>query len=247
MEIFSPVWMKKDVKRALKAVEKMVNQKQLVKVAYEAPLLAVRKAAVEKITDPAVLAGIALQEENEILLREAAIKKISDLSLPVPTAQKAKHQELLLEAIECISEQTLLANITRNLRNKNPIPEVIKGISDQALLARVAISLYNPADKLTGNERFQLLLESISDQSALRIIVKHSPYEALCLEALERITDPFILADIAKSRSYNERIVHAAIKRISDPSALASLYKNSQQEDHYDTLPPEVSNQALQG
>jgi hypothetical protein len=73
---FTSTWKSKIPRRALKAVAKITNRKELVQAALEAPVWQARAAAVEKITDQSVLAEIAKNDANGDVRKLATVQAI---------------------------------------------------------------------------------------------------------------------------------------------------------------------------
>lgn len=80
MEFFTPVWKTKDVRkmdRAVAAAQKETNPKKLRKIALGAVFPPVMRAAVDKISDPAILREIVEQSAEEKTVFYA-LEKITD-------------------------------------------------------------------------------------------------------------------------------------------------------------------------
>jgi hypothetical protein len=64
MGLFKPAWQSDNKEKALKVVSKETDQTRLAEIARSAPLMPVRRAAVDRLTDKAVLVDLAKSEED---------------------------------------------------------------------------------------------------------------------------------------------------------------------------------------
>jgi hypothetical protein len=112
MGLFTPKWKTNDRSKQIKAVEavrKVTNEKELKRIALEAPLPDVRMAAVYQMKDPAQLREMAFSGDKYVSW--AAIDNITDQNTlkeiacgnvvnPGRAAEKISNRNLLTEIVE---------------------------------------------------------------------------------------------------------------------------------------------------
>lgn len=247
MGLFTPVWMSRDVlkeDKAVKSVMKMSRQDQLSEAAIHAPLLAVRLAAVKKLTDQKALCEVAeaageADDADSQDVRRAAEDKISDqvflkrLALnPRCTGPgivgKLTDQNLLEKFAREEDWQKAVpgADIMQN-RNSEIQCAAIRALKSQDVLKTLFSESADPHVRLAAAER-------ISDASFLRQAAYHDKDPQVRLSAAKKLS----LADVISEVSFilqierlknvpkeeSHKIDRTEIDAISDSSALLDIY-----------------------
>jgi len=202
-----------------------------------------RLAAVEKITDQAVLAEIAISNDHMTEICKLAAKRVSGQPMLAVVARKAKDNSIRLAAAEKVTDQAVLAEIVKTDNNSNICKKVFEKIDDPALLADIAkttrIDFLRLAatEKITDQavlaeiavkDRSLTAVKKITDQALLASVAKTNPpfgYDAICKAALERITDQAALADVARTAEV-DAIRRAAIIKVADQEVIIDVVRN---------------------
>lgn len=184
MGLFTPIWMSEDVlkeEKAVNSVAKLSNRDQLLKAALQAPLSAVRLAAVEKLTDQKALYEIA----------EATGSSENTGDRDVCRAARAR-----------ISDQNLLERLALN--PKLSTPDIVGKLTDQSLLERFASEedwheLYPGAGVMQNrNSAIQCAaIRNLKSQDVLKKLFSESADHLVRLAAAERISDESFLQEAA--------------------------------------------------
>lgn len=109
MGLFTPKWKTNDRSKRIKAVEavrKVTNEKELKRIALEAPLPDVRMIAVYQMKDPALLREMAISGDKYV--SKQAVEKISNRDLLAEIVEKAASQEAKEQAGTQLDFLTLL-------------------------------------------------------------------------------------------------------------------------------------------
>jgi hypothetical protein len=199
MGLFSPAWKSKNEEKALKAIEKMTDQRKLERAARDAYCRRARQAAIEKLTDQTVLADIA-KNDKDWYVRETAVKELTD---------QAVLTDISINDIYDV-RRTAIAKLTG--KECDMSEAVVEKLTDQAWIADVAKN-----DKV-----YYVRLAAITkltDQNALADIAKYDKDEGLRQAATAKLTDQNVLAYIAKNDK-NWYVCKAALANIKDPKYL---------------------------
>jgi hypothetical protein len=189
MGLFTPAWKSKNEKRALRAVEKMTDQKKLERVAKEAESRSVRATAVRKLTDQTVLADIAKNDSNWDV-REAAVEKLTDQTVLADIAKNDSDGYIRSAAVKKLTDQTVLAHIAKNDSWESVRSAAVKKLTDQTLLADIA---KNDSDSYVR----KAAVDKLTDQKALADVAKNTSDWEVRKAAVEKLTDPKALKDVA--------------------------------------------------
>lgn len=136
MFFFKPSWMSQNEKKAIRAVEKLTDQKELIRVVRESKNDNVRSAAVKKITDQKVLVDLALTDSSH-WIRTFAVEGLTDQAALVDVLMKSDSVGFI-EAVTKISDQAVLANLALNSRYCGVQRKAIRCLSDQRVLEEIA-------------------------------------------------------------------------------------------------------------
>jgi hypothetical protein len=114
----------------------------------------VREAALNKLTDQALLARTAVEGKDSDV-REAALDKLTDQALLARTAVEHKDYSVRQTAVAKLTDQALLAKIAIKDKDRYVRDDAVAKLTDQALLAKIAVEDENgdvreaAVDKLT--------------------------------------------------------------------------------------------------
>ena len=169
MGLFKPAWQSDNEEKALRAVEKVIDQQKLAEIAKTAPLDDVRIAAVEKIVNQSVLEYIAKNDTDDYV-RVSAIRKMTNQSALLELAKRKDCNRHL----DKVSYPSVVA--TKKLTEQNAISEV--GLNAFEYCARVAA------------------IENINDRSVLHKIAKNDKDEWVRAKAAVKINDDMVLAKV---------------------------------------------------
>ena len=126
-----------DVRKA--AVGKLTDHALLAKLAVEDGVADVRKAAVEKLTDQAMLAKVAVEDKDEYV-RRAAVEKLTDQAVLAKMAMAEDWRgSFKYVAVERLTDQAMLAKVMMEARDGSVRTAAVKKLTDQAVLAKVAV------------------------------------------------------------------------------------------------------------
>jgi len=192
MGLFKPAWQSSNVKTAIKAVKNISDQSTLAEIAKSSESMSVREAAVEKLTDQGKLAYIAKDIRN--WARYRATQKLTDPKVLFDVAKNANDYKVRLEAVKKITDQRKLADFAENDRDSDIRSAAFTMLTDQIILADIAKNIskgthmrVEAAEKLTDKTLAQnIYTEIYKNVDSSLYVTKH-------------LTDPIILADIAKS------------------------------------------------
>ena len=212
-------WKSFDYKESTMAVRKITNQKRLAQIATEAPHLETCVLAIEKLNKKyqELFADIALSDRdrpNDMLVREAAVKKLTD-------------QRLLSKVIAKYNNDFFWK--IRQL--------AVKNLTSQSLLAEIAKN-----DRDYGVRKTAIENKYFTDQNDLADIAKNkTEYTELRFKAIEKLTDKIlaqkIYADIAENNSYYIRRIEAA-EKLTDQTLAQKVYidvvKNPPTPPHFE-------------
>ena len=162
-------------------------------------------------------AWMSNNEEKAIM----AVKSLvgNDLVLAARTAPSVN---IRIEAINRLTEQSILANFAKYDNDIFVREAAMKKITDQSILADFA---RNTKDWT----QLYAVVENLTDQSVLEEIAKNDEFSfELHVAAIEKLTNNFTLTEIAKNDNmyYEERI--AAAEKLPDQTILKSLAKNAE-------------------
>ncbi len=176
----------------------------LIEVASKDTDLAIRRTAIDKISDPETLAGLA-ESQDDAKLRDYA----NSLALDIWVAKAVNSDdEIVAEENFLLAAkhggQRVIASVAGQSKHSNVRRLALSKIDDDKALAQVV-------RKSQRMEEWQLALERIGDETVLRRIATDETRKQVAFAALERITDGDLLDEIAsKAKS---KPVRAKAKR----------------------------------
>jgi hypothetical protein len=167
-----------------------------------------RQAAVRNLTDEALLAKIAVEDENSVV-RHTAVKML-------PAGHHLSRASLATEReVERYTDQVLLAEIAKTAEPMAVRRAAVRRLNNRALLAKIA----------TGDEE-QLVrlvaIEKLNDQTLLARIAVGDRDLGVRRDAVEKLNDQALLAEIAVEDK--DLIVRCfAVERLTRRALLAKI------------------------
>jgi formylglycine-generating enzyme required for sulfatase activity len=240
--------LKKQQKGAAEIAKKPFSEAALAGVAWLSPFPEVARAALGKVTNPALIADVTLRSADLALRKEAiakltdgnqlariaaahfdretrlaAVERMTDGEQLAAALGKTNYQETRLAILRKLTDQKRLASLALTLRNSDERVVAVSRLSDSALLAEVALKSQAPAVAKGA-------LARITDQNALLEIVRKSRDLDLRRSAVERITDPEMALEVAAKYEPVE-LRSAALEKITDDPQLLRVIRESQYAD----------------
>lgn len=166
------------------------------------------------MTDQATLAAIARAAAQGSGLAEAAVARISDQALLAGIVKTNGEWSVRHAALERIKDQSLLATLARQARDALDAAVIVGQITDRAILESLVRTGEN------GDLRANAA-EHITNQDVLEAVVTTDPYEQARLSATINLTSQRVLAQVA--RSGTQRLRAAALEKLTDPAVLAQI------------------------
>ena len=140
MSFFKPAWASKNEKRALKAVAKVTDKNELIRIVDDAPRMAASKAAIYKMTDQGILIDI-FEKSKSSILRRAIAEKITDQNFLADIVKTCVDNDVCNAAFLNLNSQEALADVACfTAGQKSSCEKAIKLLTDQNVLAEIADS-----------------------------------------------------------------------------------------------------------
>ncbi|MBL4633942.1 MAG: DUF349 domain-containing protein [Kofleriaceae bacterium] len=198
----------------------------LIEIASKDTDLAIRRTAIDKISDPETLAGLA-DSQDDSKLRDYANSLALDIWVgkAVNADDEIVAEENFLLAAKHGGE-LVVARIAGESKHSSVRRLALSKIDDDKALAQVV-------RKAQRMEEWQLALERIGDETILRSIAIDETRKQVAFAALERITDGDLLDEIASKAK--AKPVRAKAKRakavIVKAKPLQSKISDSEKQD----------------
>ncbi len=203
-DLFRPRWRHSDPEVRAEAVRQLGDDDRdlLLRIVSKDADARVRKIALKKIDDPAVLAGLAESDPDEAL-RKTAGERAGELLVAAATggdAAKATAALALLKAPRAIAE------VARRAAVEEVRKQALAKLDDASALADVARNAEDPEIRRAATAR-------ITDVASLREIAIHDTAKEVGLAALAKISDEGALELILK-RAKSKAVKAAARDRL---------------------------------
>ena len=202
MGLFTPIYMKgnlntRQVRVAIRKVEKMTDQAKLAAVALEGKDKSVRSAAVGRLEDANLVADLALSDPS---VEGAAFERLMELGDEAALAKALIHSEGLGMKKHSVEDRS---------------KEVLEHIRDQKLVAQVALTAKSRDARLHA-------VRKLDDQAALAEIARRETDWGVRSDAVMQLTDAALLAKIAlEDPSRGIRFWAVNNKHLKDAAVLA--------------------------
>lgn len=191
MGLFTPGWKSNDENARLKAVAKLKRQDVLLLLAENDPSYQVQCAAVQRLTDPALLNRIiylSLSEEK----RKLGIDQLTDeqdlfnIAVSYPAIYEY-FDSTAAYATEQIENQELLYKVIMRSRYQGAALVAIEKISDITLLNKIAQEASTPI-------RACALRKLDKEREAILLLAHHGN-----VDSIKKLDDPIIWEDVARN------------------------------------------------
>jgi uncharacterized DUF497 family protein len=169
-----------------------------------------RSVAVKKLTNQAVLARIAVEDENRFV-RHDAVNTLTDQSQLAKIVVEHKDYKMRLAAVEKLNNQSLLKKIAMEAKNLEIRCAAVKRLTDQELLVRLAMKAEFLEIRIAA-------IGNIKDQVLLRQWVENKPQAAIRQAAVKQIMDDGFLLQrlsVEPSAAVREAIVETLHRKDS--------------------------------
>lgn len=224
-DFLKPAWQSQKPQKALKAVAKETNPKQLAKIAKNAPLYFVRKAAIEKLTDRTLLAEVAQSNPHNVSLLMAVSEKLGDQKILADIAcQPERPTSARLAALDKLTDSALARKVFAEIMQKaeksddsNTRMEAVRLLTTQNLLADLA---QNDPDFAVR----EAAAAKLTDQAVLAQVAQKDSFFTVRLKAVAKLTDQELLFHIAKM-DQEFQVREAAVAQLTDQAALIQIAK----------------------
>jgi len=206
------------------AFEKLTDQTQLGRIAKNHKEYMRRQETVEKLTDQVILVDIAKNDPND-WVKSTAIMRLTDQALLV---EFARNKETRWGAVQNphLSDQALLADIAKNDNDEDIRLFAVNNpsLSDQAMIGDVAKSA-------SDNDVRRAAAMRLTDQAILAAIAKIEKDSYVLKGIFENtsLKDEHALSDIALTAA-DEEASWLAARKLTDPALLAQVAKNKDSE-----------------
>lgn len=185
------------------------DQNRIARATDPASLPAARLAAVEYLTDVALLERIA-HDDADALVRQAAKQRADRLDLLAITARRAQ--------VDTLVDAQALATVARGDRSFIVRARAAARLDDQATLAEIATGDASAEVRRAATAR-------LLDQALRSEIACRDPDAEVRRIALSTIVNPELLARVAREAPPNDGL--AAVRRLSDQPQLRQVWNGS--------------------
>lgn len=242
---FKPAWQSKNQIRAVKAVRKITDQNQLAHIALNGSVR-VGEAAVEKLTNPDLLADVARNAKKNKAGFEvgiAAVKKLKDQTMLYNIAKSSElHSSVRRAASALLTNKKLMHDIAKNaididecfftIRNLTDI-EALTDIARNGKLNRIRAS----AAEQIGDDAF---IQEIYSDIAINGDSSDPDLYYLLRSIVEKLTNQTALIHLARN-SFTEIRLSAAYRLALTDNVIAQeayedIAKNKENKKHQRNL-----------
>lgn len=246
--LFKPAWMsEKNEEKALRSVGKETDQIKLAEIAKNAPLINIRIAAIERLTDQKTIIDVVnYWDDDWIKLHFSDIRKFEILTFYrekrvelleklinnnslVDIAKNSKDWYIRRGAVKKLTDQKLLIDFAKNDRNYEIRYAAAEKLTDQTIAQNVFVDYI----KNTESPYYQrMAIKKVTDQTLLADVAKNANDNEMigvCCDAVENLTDQVLLADVAKNAK-NKWTCCNAVKKLTDRTLLADVAENANNE-----------------
>ncbi|HWN69442.1 MAG TPA: DUF349 domain-containing protein [Haliangium sp.] len=216
-DLFRPKYRHSDAAVRADAVRQMgADEAELVaRIARDDRAPAVRRIAMDRIEDPAVLADIAAREPDPALRDHARARAAGLWAARALAAERPGSVEDALAGLGRIGDQRALADVAARAADATVREVALGKLTEARALADLARNgNAHPGTRLAA-------LGRIDDVEILRAIAVDEHHKEVALAALERLDDPETLEQLA-TKSKNKAVRVRARKRLSDQATPAA-------------------------
>jgi hypothetical protein len=177
---------------------------------------AIRRQAVYKLSDQAVIASVA-QHDGDADVRRAALGKLRDQAAIAGVAKHDADANIRTAAVGMLTDHAALAEIAQNASDENVALAATRRIADYTVLLKLAAESAHPAVRKAA-------FGKVGGQSALGTLATNAKYPDIRSMAVRKVNETSILQKIvaeetdADTRSIAERKLRFQ-KMIKEPAA----------------------------
>lgn len=217
----------KIAKRGSKAALAKVKEPSLVDdIAISTSDSGVRYNAIKRITNQVTLAEIAKQYYYGEGM--AALSKVTDQTLLADIAMNARDRDVYQKAIETISNETTLVKIVKHREgkfNSKNWHKILTNINDQSLLTNlVEDGEIDAFARVTAAEK--LIDRNLAEAVCYNLLLTKEETWPYHSAVLKQITNQALLAEIA-NRANNLRVRNSALNMVTDMNLLVDIATTS--------------------
>ncbi|WP_334319158.1 hypothetical protein, partial [Termitidicoccus mucosus] len=209
-----------DTKTIEAALEKITDPQLLADLARHAASLTVRMSVVVKTGDQAALAALARDNSLGIPFRQAIVGELTDQAVLADIAKNAADSLIREAAAGKLTDQTVLLGIVQNTTPRQAAIRKVAAerLTDQTALAAIA---QNTTEDFTIR---RVAIGKLTDQTILTAIAQDAAGDsALRKAAVGRLTDQAMLATIVKDAKNDFEIREQAVQVLTDQGTLAEI------------------------
>lgn len=202
-------------------LETLKYRHALATVAKENDDIKVRAVAIKsrELSDPNVLASIAIEEKNEANAKDAVLQLWSSQKALAKVAQQARYRVVRLEAVRRLKLQPVLAEVAKNDEDAKIRKLALSNLTDDLCLADVAEFATDDAIATGAIKKLEQKISEITDQRVLRVISQKAA-PTYRKSAIKKLTQQEELVALLKE-DCDESLVGELIEGLTDQSALA--------------------------
>lgn len=224
MWFLKPAWQGKNEAKALSAVEKETDQAKLAEIYTKAPLLAVRQATIQRVTDQTVLTDLAKSYARNGPTLMEIMKNLTDQSTLADIAQNSGITYVRVAALDKLTDQALARNIFNDIMRKSKKSgdtatriDAARRLTNQSLLAELAKNDINSSVRETA-------IEKLTDQEVLTQIAKYDVFLHVRMAAAKKLADRGLAEEIASKIEFSRRKNIESTNGISTTAAKQPSY-----------------------
>ncbi len=221
-------------------VSALTDQTELVRVAKNDKDWVVRKTAIDKVNDSAIVQELYIYNTihgETYYERKQAMNKLTSQDALAQVVKNLDNWGLYEKAFEKLNDQTILADIANAKYVKAEYVRIAaaKKLADQDLAQKVYADVAKNAINAEVRKR---AAEELSDTASNRAlvqkcytdVVKNSETWHDCQRDFEKLAGQAVFADIAKN-AVNSYVAKMAAEKLTDPSLLAEVVKRSEHHE----------------
>ena len=221
-----------------RAVRRLTDQALLRQAAERDPDETVRAEAVERLTDQEYLFRLLFSDPSDDV-RIAASKALTDDTLCFRTAVSHPLPAVCINAMKQIEDQQLLARILTESKDRQLCRETALSVTDPAVAKELVQGM--PTDHEDFPTPRVFLISAIDDQAMLTELALKDPDHKARRAAAGRVTDQEVLMKIIRDDTEYDLVRAAAAGQIRDQETLRDLA-----DTYYHKLAPyDIGEEAL--
>lgn len=182
---------------------------------------------IDKITDENTLKSIVINESNNLNVRLAAIKKITNDRILEIIYFKVSNFAIEKECLNRISDDEKLISVINHKYHIDFLRIVFNKLQPKSVIKLLKSFNFTIYDDDDVQEVFKDQLDKITDKNALNGIARNAANSTIREMAVEKVTDKKTLISIAKNNDEETHVREKAIEKITDNNVLKDIYYNA--------------------